>query len=179
MAPSLLNEGFDSQPLRELAGLDRPTLRDAGDLFDRVLEQHGISVPDRRSAELVMLEYHLERLASRDVDPCEGAYNVWGMAGQLFDGAQLDAWVGFVGLASEYEDHPAARTKLGAEIVTLARDTLAQLRNPSVHSASGGTIQPASNNSDRKARIAAFIRRERLKKLAIWLAIAAFLVIYG
>src|SRR5262245_23804379 len=68
---------------------------------------------------------------------------------------------------------------LGADIVALARDTLAQLRNPSVHSASNGTMRPAHNRSDRKVRIAAFNRRERLTKLAIWLAIAAFLVIYG
>lgn len=142
MAIALLNEGLDSQPLRELAGLDRPTLRDACALFDRVLEQHGIPVPDKRSAQLLMLEYYLDRLARRDVDPCVGAYEVWAMAGDLFDGEQLKAWVGFVGLASEYEDHAAERAELGAEIVTLARDTLPQLCKPSINSATDHTIHP-------------------------------------
>jgi len=35
------------------------------------------------------------------------------------------------------------------------------------------------NGTERKARIAAFNRRERITKLAIWLAIVAFLIIYA
>ena len=132
IALALLEEGFDSQALRELAGLDHPTLRDAGELFEVVLAERGHVVPDARSAKLLMLELLLELIENGESDPGEGAYGVWAVAGDLFDGEELDAWVPFVGLASEYDDHPPARNELGERIVTLARTTLARLRKAPV-----------------------------------------------
>ena len=132
IAIALMQEGFDSQALRELAGLDRPTLRDAGHLFERVLEERGQPVPDVRSAKLSLLEYVLERIVHGDIDPCSGAYAVWSLASELFSDQQLDEWVRFVGLASEYEDYAPARDQLGHRIVALAQETLGRFRGASV-----------------------------------------------
>src|SRR5689334_1512690 len=107
-----MNDGFDSQALRALAGLDRPTHRDADELFERVLEECGIVVADRRSAQRLMLANLLEQIVRGDVDPGAGAYKVWGLVGDLFDSREQDAWVLFAGLASEFEDHPEAREEL-------------------------------------------------------------------
>jgi hypothetical protein len=132
IAIALMEEGCDSQAPRELAGLDRPTLRDAGDLFERMLGEQGLILPDERSAKLLMLDYVLERIGRGEVDPCRGAYGVWSLASDLFDGEQLDEWVRFVGLASEYEDYAPARHELGTRIVQLSAERLSRLRGASV-----------------------------------------------
>ena len=132
IAIALMNDGFDSQALRELAGLDRPTHRDADELFERVLEERGVVVPDQRSAQRLMLEYLLESIVRGDVDPGDGAYNVWGLVGDLFNSRELDQWAIFAGLASEFEDHPGAREELAAQIIGLARATLGRLREAPV-----------------------------------------------
>lgn len=127
IAIALLESGHDSQPLRELAGLDRPTLRDAGALFEKVLAAVGQEIPDKRSARRLLLERALELIVSGEVEPDNGAYEVWCTASELF-GEQLDEWVPFVGLASEYEDYAAGRTEIRREIVDHAVRALARLR---------------------------------------------------
>jgi hypothetical protein len=131
IAIDLLNEGHDAQALRVLAGLDRPTLRDAGDLFESVLGELGVSLPDLRAAKLLTLEYYLHQIVAGEVDTGNGAYAVWWLADDLFEHGELEAWIPFVGLASEYEDHPPLRAELAAEIVALAREALDRLREPS------------------------------------------------
>lgn len=132
IAIALMNDGFDSQALRELAGLDRPTRREADELFERVLEERGVVVPDQRSAQRLMLEYFLEQIVRGDVAPGDGAYNVWGLVGDLFESRDQDQWMLFAGVASEFEDHPEAREELAAQIIGLARETLGRLREASV-----------------------------------------------
>jgi hypothetical protein len=127
IAIALLERGDDSQSLRELAGLDHPTLRDAGALFEKVLDEVGQQIPDEDEARLLLLERLLVLIVSGKVDPDNGAYEVWCTAGELF-GEQLDEWVCFVGLASEYEDHSSERSGIGREIVARAAGALARLR---------------------------------------------------
>jgi hypothetical protein len=127
IAVALLEGGHDSQPLRELAGLDRPTLRDAGELFEKVLAALGQEIPDERGARLLLLERVLELLVSGGVDPVNGAYDVWYTASELF-GEQREEWIPFEGLASVYEDYPAGRAEIGREIVDHATRALARLR---------------------------------------------------
>lgn len=127
IAIALLERGEDSQSLRELAGLDHPTLRDAGELFEKVLDDVGQQIPDERAARLLLLERLLELIIGGEVDPDNGAYEVWCTAGELF-GEQLDEWVCFVGLASEYEDCPAERPGIGREIAARAAEALTRLR---------------------------------------------------
>ena len=127
IAIAMLESGHDSQSLRELAGLDRPTLRDAGVLFEKVLAAVGQAIPDERGARLLLLERVLELIVTGAIDPGDGAYEVWYSASELF-GEQLDEWVPFVGLASEYEDYQAGRAEIGREIVDQAAGALARLR---------------------------------------------------
>lgn len=47
LAVSLLESGIDCPALRELAGLTRPTLRDAGPVFERMVRELGRALPTR------------------------------------------------------------------------------------------------------------------------------------
>ena len=127
IAIAMLENGHDSQPLRELAGLDRPTLRDASALFEKVLAAVGQEIPDERGARLLLLERVLGLIITGAIDPGEGAYEVWYSVSELF-GEQLDEWMPFVGLASEYEDYVAGRGEIGRGIVDHAAEALARLR---------------------------------------------------
>ena len=123
IAVAMLQCGFDSQALRELAALDRPTLRDAGELFERALEeldQPRFTVPVARE---ILLRELLTDIISGRIDPGEGARELWARA---HDFETEDAWTVFIALYSEYEDHPAKRAVLGARIRAAAETLLVE-----------------------------------------------------
>ncbi len=122
----LLDRGIDTPAVRSLATTHAPTLAEAHDLLASALGDAGQDVPTEREAHWLILNDALERIVRREVDPGEGAYNVWWQVCQLGDSANGSAdWHQFVTLASNYEDHPKQRDRIGLQIVVAARRRLA------------------------------------------------------
>jgi hypothetical protein len=125
VALAMLATGLDSQSVRELAALDRPTLRDAAHLFERALAETAQPTLNEREAREILLVTLLEDIVAARIDPGAGANAVWARA---FDFATETEWGHFSGLASEYEDHPTLRSAIGADIVREAGELLGQRR---------------------------------------------------
>ncbi|HEX5831614.1 MAG TPA: hypothetical protein VFY16_11580 [Gemmatimonadaceae bacterium] len=124
----MLEADIDSQAIRELAGLDRPTLRDAADVFERALGDAGQVVPSIEDARRLLLRLVLERVVRGEMNAGDGAYAAWWRAGDLpGDEHWRPEWTRLVGLASEYEDWPEGRGQLGGDIIAAAREALAIL----------------------------------------------------
>lgn len=123
---SMLEADIDSQAIREMAGLDRPTLRDAADVFERALGDAGQTVPSIEDARRLLIRSVLERVVRGEVDPGAGAYDAWWRVCDLPDDERLGPeWLRLVGLASEYEYWSEGRVQLGEEIIAAAREALA------------------------------------------------------
>ena len=132
VAVDMLQVGIDSQAIRELAGHQRPTLRDLDGLFERVLCDAGQPLPSVEEAQRVLLSDVLERVIRGETDPGDGAYEAWWRACKLPGDEHLrEEWLRLVGLASEYEDHPDLRSRLAVEIIAAVRAALAILDAPS------------------------------------------------
>ncbi|HET7585299.1 MAG TPA: hypothetical protein VFK13_10335 [Gemmatimonadaceae bacterium] len=122
----LLDRGIDTPAVHSLATMHAPTLAEAHELLEQALEDAGVDVPGEREAHWALLNDALERIVRREIDPAEGAYDVWWQVCQLGEAASGSAdWHQFVALASKYEDHPRQRDKIGLQIVVAARRRLA------------------------------------------------------
>ncbi len=127
VAVRMLEADYDSQELREVAGMLNPTLRDAGNQFATGLRAAGIPSMTREEAVEIVKRRTLERIASGETDPYLGAreiHRIW-----LAVGYPADLAI-FVGLEDEYEDHPADRSAIEAEIVEAARLVLEGQKPP-------------------------------------------------
>jgi hypothetical protein len=128
LAITLLDEGRETPAVRELAGLVRPTLRDGGPLFERMMTELGVAFPARDQAAWFLMRAALKRIVRGAIDPGDGAFDVWSLVDKLPANDQDDTrWLAFVALASEYEDYPEGRSQLGAEIVAAAQARLMEI----------------------------------------------------
>ena len=122
VALRLLELGLDSQAVRELAALDRPTLRDTAELFERALRETGQVVSPEDSANRLVAAAVLRDIVAGAIDPYRGAVELWRLWTEL--GYPDDLTV-FVSLEDDYADHPEWRPRLAEEIIEAARGRLA------------------------------------------------------
>lgn len=114
VAADALSRGVDSPALRALAGTSPREVRDARDLFIAALDELGIASPDEQDALWHVACDMLERISTRRIGAYEGAAWIWRHVYWRIK-REGDLRV-FVGLASEWDDHPAQREALERDI---------------------------------------------------------------
>lgn len=72
LATRWLVEGLDTPSMRLLAGETNPIMSDVAPLFEAVLQELAIDLPNKREAALTLLEAYLRQMVSGALDPYEG-----------------------------------------------------------------------------------------------------------
>ena len=118
IAAEALEFGYDCLSLRLLAGETEHIGSTVDPLFSRAISELGIPIPDRRTAAKVVAACYAGCIVDGTLSPYEGAYKIWRNVANAFDKdpeiwGQLSV---FVGLASEWEDHPTHRSEYEKDI---------------------------------------------------------------
>jgi hypothetical protein len=121
IAAYALVEGKDTQALRELAGTPRTEVRDARDLFLQAVVELGWTVPDENDARRALAHYWAEEMVEGRLDPYRASHLIWWEAWNYLHDGDLAI---FVGLASEWRDHPSDRRDLERRMIDEARRLL-------------------------------------------------------
>ena len=122
MAVDLLLAGADSQALRELAALVRPTRADAAPIVERVLRELGEPLMEPAVARRAAARAIAARAVAGIIQPQEAAS---ALAGLWSDGDELPALGWFAAALDEWDDVPHARPQIAAEILDACRDLVA------------------------------------------------------
>ncbi|MEP6574256.1 MAG: hypothetical protein ABJD11_16260 [Gemmatimonadota bacterium] len=123
IACDLLGAGIDNQPLREVAGLCAPTLRDAGPVFDRALSEAGAGAMTREAAITVYVEELSAEIVAGRMEPYSGAK----LCGHWWHEFLKDKRVGlYFSYADAWEESPSARPEIEAAIRDHAKMVLTQ-----------------------------------------------------
>lgn len=77
IATDALEAGLDTPPLRELAGELHPTLDASGPLFEEILDEIGVGIPDRSRAGLVLARAYAAQIIDGTLSTYEGARQIW------------------------------------------------------------------------------------------------------
>ena len=125
VAVAMLEAGFDTQSIRELAGLVRPTLRDAGELFEAALSSLGRPPLTDRQVLDVLREGLLRQTASGELSAIVGARELWALWHDLGHPQDLSTFVYIEDLWCEY---PEQRAALEREIRERAQELLTESR---------------------------------------------------
>jgi len=119
IATQAFGMGFDGPALRELAGLQKPSVGDLYDLFERALKELGCHSISMRDAGLIVAKHIAEEIVNGNIEPYEGARRIWW---DIWDqNRELTELKVFVGLASGYEDEPNYQQDYVRDIVEEAR----------------------------------------------------------
>ena len=118
IAYDMLDAGYDTQPIRELAGLTRPTRRDAGPLFEEALEAVRPQPMSVERAREVVRDRLLDDIATGSLEPMAGAAMLNHQWNDLGCPADLSVFIYLTDIA---DDYPERRSEAAAEIVQLAR----------------------------------------------------------
>lgn len=124
VAADALSRGIDSPALRVLAGTSLREVREARDLFIAALDELGIDAPDEQDALWLLTRDVLERISRESIGAYEGATWIWRHVYWRIK-REGDLRV-FVGLASEWDDHPAERKALERDIHAAAVSLLSR-----------------------------------------------------
>jgi len=118
IAADALAAGLDSPALRELAGELRPTLDASGRLFEEILDEFGVGIPDRSRAGLILARAYAAQITNGSLSPYEGARQIWNI--QLDVEGLMQELGPFVYWASEWQDAGSERRR--QECDTAIRD---------------------------------------------------------
>jgi hypothetical protein len=154
LATDALVRGLDAPALRELAGLPPGDYWDIKDRFERSIEELGLELPDEQTALWRLAQHKAAEIVAGSVAPSTGARWIWQHVSLRID-REGDLRV-FIGLASEWDDHPRFRPEIEDQILTAARDLLDQERprmwlrvqarrdeSPLIESGTAREVQPA------------------------------------
>lgn len=126
-AADALEAGYDGLALRRLAGLTRPTSRDVGDLFERVLREIGtVKVQSKEQALIFLSRLTAMDIVEGRIEPLRGAEILANYAMAL----EYPYFIAeFVQLADMplWGDYAPNRQKLAQEIIAEARLLLASV----------------------------------------------------
>jgi len=118
-----LDAGYDGRQLRRIAGLDRPTRADLEPVIDDMFRELGRSpITDREASAKRLAEKFCEQIVAGTIPPYDGAKVIW--LTSYYELRQAKELLPFVGLASEWEDHPELRRKYDKEILAAANEFL-------------------------------------------------------
>jgi hypothetical protein len=122
VAAILLQAGHDNQRFREVAGMSRPTLRDAGEIFSRGMAEAGFEPLDRRKAVQLLAWDVAKGIVDGEIRPESGARQLAG----LWSGSPgIEELVAFYGCTDQYDENPEARLEIDDEIRVLAGNFVA------------------------------------------------------
>ncbi len=124
LAAQALARGVDSPSLRVAAGVSTSDVREARDRFVDALEELGIDIPDPSVAAWRLTREKAAQIVRGEVQPYEGAWWIWREAYSRV--ARAGDLRMFIGLASEWEDHPDHRTEYDKQIIEEAKTLLAR-----------------------------------------------------
>lgn len=122
LACAALARGVDSPSLSELAGLPSGVVREAADLFRASLDELGVPVPSEEEALWNLVRWTARRIVAGKTPPIEGARWIWREASNRVQ-QEGDLRI-FVGLASEWDDHPDTHADIRRQIVEEAGELL-------------------------------------------------------
>lgn len=115
LATEALVRGLDSPALRELAGTPRAEVRDARDRFLCATAELGFPTPTEEQARRLLVRHWAEQMTTGALSPYAASRSIWKKAAwELPEDAGLMV---FVGLASEWEDHPEDRREIEAQML--------------------------------------------------------------
>jgi hypothetical protein len=115
LAAEALVRGLDTPSLRQLAGTPSNEVRDARDFFLQAVEELGWRKPADESARETLVRHWAEQMLAGTLTPYEASRLIWKKASwQLPEEAGLMV---FVGLASEWDDHPEYRSDLEVQML--------------------------------------------------------------
>ena len=109
-----LASGFDTPSLCQLAGDSGSDSDESRRLFEKSLSELGIPVPTPDEAGMSVSKSIALEVVSGELGPYEGARRIWSRI--YIHNPHLKALTVFVGLASEFEDHPENGDAYLAEI---------------------------------------------------------------
>lgn len=111
----LLEEGYDSPSLRQLAGYSASDAGECRELFTKTLIELGIILPSLSEAGLSVARGIAAEVLQETITPYIGAKRIWSRVyNRLPDLEQLRP---FVGLASEHEDDVHHREEYARDII--------------------------------------------------------------
>jgi hypothetical protein len=122
-----LEEGFDSPAIRRLAVVDDRDSEQARSMFDRVLFELEVPMPDKREAAMILARDVAKRIVEATASAIDGANQIWNIAllARNEIGHELDA---FVYAASEWNDRPEDRDMISGWILEAAREIVGEDR---------------------------------------------------
>lgn len=124
VASDLLESGYDTESLRQVAGLDAGSQTDIDTLFERALKELGRIKLAREEAGLKLAKEVCREIVSGSLSPYQGARKIWWEIWENERG--LDRLRVFVGLASEYEDDHKHREDYANAILREAQSLLSE-----------------------------------------------------
>jgi hypothetical protein len=113
IATDALEAGLDTPSLRELAGELHPTLDASGPLFEEILDEIGVGIPDRSRAGLVLAREYAAQIIDGTLSTFEGARQIWRI--QVDVEGLVHELGPFVYWASEWQDAVSARRRKQCE----------------------------------------------------------------
>jgi hypothetical protein len=121
LAVMALERGCDSPSLRLLAGIDgKPTLADVHELVEACFNEFGTVLPARSETSVWLVNRWLSLACEGKAAPYEAAAAIAALSSDWWDEQPWMLLRDFIGLASEWEDHPTARPTIEREIVESA-----------------------------------------------------------
>ncbi len=119
IACEALEQGFDGKILRRLAGLNSPARRDIEGLLPAAFAEMGLTcITSKQETGMFLAKHIAAQICSGKIDPYAGAKQIWRYISYAIDDSK--ELLIFVGLASEYEDHPHLNAKIRKDIVDAA-----------------------------------------------------------
>ena len=122
VAIAMMLAGFDSQAVRELAGLVKPTIREAGELFEAAIATLGRAPLSEAQAVASLRDRALRRIISGEVTPIDGTADVsrvWRMLGCPEELTEI------IYLQDLWDERPFERAAIEREIVETAQRLVA------------------------------------------------------
>lgn len=129
VAIAMLEAGFDSQPIRQLAGLSAPTRRDAGALFEEALAEVRARPITVEHARAIVRDRWIADIAEGREVPIRGAEKLSSIWHQLGSPAALAPFIYMLDLIGEY---PEQQSEAVEEMIELARELAHQIPSRSL-----------------------------------------------
>jgi hypothetical protein len=126
VAANAIAQGCEASELAVLALLHRPTQADVEDELGGLLDRLAVRRPSSREAARLVVGSYAQQMVDGSIAPYAGSLKLWRLANDLHkDKVVFEQLAIFVGLASEWEDHPTDRLEHEAGMIARA-DALLQ-----------------------------------------------------
>lgn len=125
LAVEALTAGCDASELALLATLDRPTRMDVEEQLPNPADRLRCASTVTPLGSKVVVDDLARQVVNGAADASGGARKLWRLANNFYDDRRLFGQLAiFVGLGSEWDDHPTERDAIEAQIVTEAQQFL-------------------------------------------------------